>query len=163
MKILMVCLGNICRSPMAEGILKHKLKKAGLSWQVDSAGTNGFHINEAPHRLSQKVSLKNDIDISNQRSRLFIPDDFNKFDRIYAMANNVVAEMEYLSKGKFDRSKVDLLMNELKPGVNLDIIDPWYGPEADYHQVYDLIEKACDAMIKNHNQSKQVIPTLSKI
>lgn len=162
MKILMVCLGNICRSPMAEGILKHKLNKAGLSWQVDSAGTNGFHIGDAPHRLSQKVSLENDIDISNQRSRLFIPDDFYKFDRIYAMANDVVGEMKYLSKGKFDRSKVDLLMNELKPGANLDIIDPWYGPEADYHQVYDSIEKACEAMIKNHSQPRQLIPILSK-
>lgn len=160
MKILMLCLGNICRSPIAEGILKYKINKAGLSWQVDSAGTNGFHIGEAPHRLSQKVSLANGIDISRQRSRLFIPDDFDKFDKIYAMANNVIAEMKQISKEKFDRSKVDLLMNELKPGANLDIIDPWYGPEADYHQVYELIEKACEAMIKNHRQSRQLIPTL---
>ena len=98
MKILMVCLGNICRSPMAEGILNDKLNKAGLSWQVDSAGTNGFHIGEAPHRLSQKVSLVNGIDISRQQSRLFTPDDFDKFDKIYAMTNDVIAEMEQLSK-----------------------------------------------------------------
>lgn len=160
MKILMVCLGNICRSPMAEGILKHKINKAGLSWQVDSAGTNGFHIGEAPHRLSQKVSLANGIDISRQRSRLFIPDDFDEFDKIYAMANGVIGEMKQISKEKFDRSKVDLLMNELKPGANLDILDPWYGPEADYHQVYDLIDKACEALIINHRQTKQLIPTL---
>lgn len=160
MKILMVCLGNICRSPMAEGILNNKLNKAGLSWQVDSAGTNGFHIGEAPHRLSQKVSLVNGIDISRQQSRLFTPDDFDKFDKIYAMTNDVIAEMKQLSKKKFDRSKVDLLMNELKPGANLDIADPWYGPEADYHQVHDLIEKACEALIKNHSQPKQLIRTL---
>ena len=160
MKILMVCLGNICRSPMAEGILKYKINKEGLSWQVDSAGTNGFHIGEAPHRLSQKVSSENGIDISHQRSRLFIPDDFDRFDKIYAMANNVIAEMKQISKEKFDRSKVDLLMNELKPGANLDIIDPWYGPEADYYQVFDLIEKACEALINNHRQSRQLIPTL---
>ena len=76
------------------------------------------------------------------------------------MANNVIAEMKQISKEKFDRSKVDLLMNELKPGANLDIIDPWYGPEADYYQVFDLIEKACEALINNHRQSRQLIPTL---
>ena len=154
MKILMLCLGNICRSPIAEGILKYKIEKAGLSWQVDSAGTNGFHIGEAPHRLSQKVSLQNGIDISNQKSRQFMPDDFNKFDKIYAMANDVIVEMKYLSKDKFDSSKVDLLMNEFKPGANLDIPDPWYGPEAGYHQVYDLIDKACEALIENYSRTK---------
>lgn len=160
MKILMLCLGNICRSPIAEGILKHKITKAGLTWQVDSAGTNGYHVGEAPHRLSQKVSLENGIDVSSQRSRLFTTDDFDRFDIIYAMANNVIAEMKLISKEKFDRSKVDLLMNELKPGANLDITDPWYGPEAGYRQVFDLIEKACEAMIKNHSQPQQLIPTL---
>lgn len=145
---------------MAEGILKHKINKAGLSWQVDSAGTNGFHIGEAPHRLSQKVSLEKGIDISYQRSRLFIPDDFDKFDKIYAMANGVIEEMKQISKEKFDRSKVDLLRNELKPGANLDIIDPWHGPESDYRLVFDLIEKACEALIKNQSQPKQLIPTL---
>ena len=154
MKILMLCLGNICRSPIAEGILKYKIEKAGLNWQVDSAGTNGFHIGEAPHRLSQKVSLQNGIDISNQKSRQFMPDDFDKFDKIYAMANDVIVEMKYLSKDKFDSSKVDLLMNEFKPGANLDISDPWYGPEAGYHQVYDLIDKACEALIENYSRTK---------
>ena len=154
MKILMLCLGNICRSPIAEGILKYKIEKAGLSWQVDSAGTNGFHIGEAPHQLSQKVSLENGIDISNQKSTLFMPDDFNKFDKIYAMANDVIVEMKYLSKDKFNSSKVDLLMNEFKPGANLDIPDPWYGPEAGYHQVYDLIDKACEALIENYSRTK---------
>ena len=83
-----------------------------------------------------------------------MPNDFDKFDKIYAMANDVVAEMKYLSKDKFDSSKVDLLMNEFKPGANLDIPDPWYGPEAGYQQVYDLIEKACEALIKNYSRTK---------
>ena len=83
-----------------------------------------------------------------------MPDDFNKFDKIYAMANDVIVEMKYLSKDKFNSSKVDLLMNEFKPGANLDIPDPWYGPEAGYHQVYDLIEKACEALIKNYSRTK---------
>ena len=75
MKILMVCLGNICRSPLAEGILQQKIKEAGLDWEVDSAGTNGYHVGEMPHHLSQKVAVKNGIDICNQKSRKFEIED----------------------------------------------------------------------------------------
>ncbi|HLG41641.1 MAG TPA: hypothetical protein VI461_18315, partial [Chitinophagaceae bacterium] len=89
MKILMVCLGNICRSPLAEGILQDKAFKAGLSWSVESAGTNGYHDDEPPHRLSQKVAKLNGIDISSQRSRRFVPEDFEMYDKIYAMAADV--------------------------------------------------------------------------
>lgn len=149
MKILMLCLGNICRSPLAEGILKDKIKKAGLTWQVESAGTNGYHTGEAPHRLSQKVSLKKGIDISQQKSRQFVPEDFDSFDLIYAMATDVIEEMKQISKGKFDPSKVYLLQDELYPGANKEIPDPWYGQESGYHLVFDLIDKACDALIKN--------------
>src|SRR5262249_11210436 len=137
MKILMVCLGNICRSPMAEGILYDKVKKAGLNWKVDSAGTNGYHINERPHRLSQKVAKMNGIDISQQLSREFVKEDFDRFDKIYAMASDVIDEMKYIAGNKFDRSKVDLLLNELYPGENADIPDPWFGTEPGYHQVFD--------------------------
>ena len=152
MKILMVCLGNICRSPMAEGILQKKIEQAGLSWQVDSAGTNGYHIGEAPHRLSQKVALQNGIDISRQLSRKFVKEDIDRFDKIYAMANDVVDEMKMIARNKFDAAKVDLLLNENYPGQNRDVPDPWSGPEADYHEVYELIEKACDALIKKYDK-----------
>ena len=84
MKILMVCLGNICRSPLAEGVLKDKILKAGLDWTVDSAGTNGYHDGEPPHPLSQKVAKMNGIDICDQRSRRFVAEDFDRFDKIYA-------------------------------------------------------------------------------
>jgi protein-tyrosine phosphatase len=150
MKILMVCLGNICRSPLAEGILQNKINAAGLHWKVDSAGTNGYHNNEGAHRLSQKVALKNGIDISHQRSRQFVKEDFDRFDKIYAMAADVIEEMEIIAKQKFDISKVDLLMNEVYPGKNDDVPDPWYGPEAGYHTVFEMIDKACTALIKNH-------------
>ena len=93
MKILMVCLGNICRSPMAEGILQHKAREAGLNWIVESAGTNGYHDGEAPHRLSQKVALQNGINICQQRSRRFTAVDFLQYDKIYAMAEDVIYEM----------------------------------------------------------------------
>src|SRR5215467_1462139 len=109
MKILMVCLGNICRSPLAEGILKQKVKKAGLPWTIESAGTNGYHIGEPPHHLSQKVAKLNGIDICDQRARAFTADDFKRYDKIYAMSSDVIDEMKWIARNKFDRSKVDLL------------------------------------------------------
>ena len=150
MKILMVCLGNIYRSPLAEGILEHKVKQAGLDWEIDSAGTNGYHIGEAPHRLSQKVAKLNGIDICNQRSRQFVKEDFDHFDKIYALANDVLEEMEWIAGEKFNPSKTDLLLNELYPGKNRSVPDPWYGPEPGYHQVYKLIESACDAILAKY-------------
>lgn len=152
MKILMVCLGNICRSPLAEGILQHKASKEGLSWSIDSAGTNGYHVGEAPHRLSQKVALLHGIDISKQCARRFVPEDFKRFDKIYAMAEDVVEEMRFIAKKDFDPAKVDLLMNELYPGKDMDVPDPWYGTEPGYHEVYELIDKACDKIIEKHKQ-----------
>ena len=147
MKILMVCLGNICRSPLAEGILQHKAQQEGLSWTIDSAGTNGYHVGEAPHRLSQKVALLNGIDISQQRARRFSAADFNRFDKIYAMAEDVIEEMQRIARKDFDATKVDLLMNELYPGKNMDVPDPWYGTEPGYHEVFAMIDKACDKIV----------------
>ena len=156
MKILMVCLGNICRSPLAEGILQKAADEAGLHWIVDSAGTNGYHIGEAPHRLSQKVALQNGIDISRQRSRQFVKEDFDRYDKIYAMAGDVMDDIKWIAREKFDSSKTDLLLNELYPGMNKDVPDPWYGPEAGYHKVFKLMEDACKQIIINH-------PILNKI
>jgi protein-tyrosine phosphatase len=150
MKILMVCLGNICRSPLAEGILQAKAAAAGLNWQIDSAGTNGYHVGESPHPLSQKVAKINGIDISQQRARRFRAADFEEFDRIYAMAEDVIDEMKSIARQHFDASKVELLMNELHPGKNLDVPDPWYGTEPGYHDVYAMISQACDKLIENH-------------
>ena len=149
MTILMVCLGNICRSPLAEGILLQKIKAAGLNWEVDSAGTNGFHVNEPPHALSQKVAKKRGLDISHQICRRFVTADFERFDKIYAMAGDVVVEMKHISGNKFDSAKVDLLLNIVYPGKNKDIPDPWYGAEAGYEKVFDLIEEACERLIRN--------------
>jgi protein-tyrosine phosphatase len=150
MKILMVCLGNICRSPLAEGILQHKVNQKGLNWIVESAGTNGFHVGEPPHRLSQKVAKLNGIDISHQQCRRFVKEDFNRFDIIYPMAADIIEEMRRIAKEKYDDSKVKLLLNESFPGENRDIPDPWYGTEPGYHAVFDLIAGACDAIIKKY-------------
>ena len=147
---LMVCLGNICRSPLAEGILREKARAAGLSWEVDSAGTNGYHVGEAPHPLSQKVALAKGVDISKQRARKFSANDFQRFDKIYAMAEDVVHEMRRIAGRHFDPSKVELLLNELHPGKNHSVPDPWYGPEPGYHQVYKMINEVCDAIIRKY-------------
>jgi protein-tyrosine phosphatase len=150
MKILMVCLGNICRSPLAEGILQDKARKAGLLWNVGSAGTNGYHNGEAPHRLSQKVAKLHGIDISRQRSRQFTAADMDNFDLIYAMAEDVVEEMKWIAKKNFNARKVKLLLSELHPGNAANVPDPWYGPEPGYYEVFDLIDKACGAIIKKY-------------
>lgn len=146
----MVCLGNICRSPLAEGILRHKASNSGLNWIVESAGTNSYHIGEPPHPLSQKVAKLNGIDICDQRARRFVTEDFEVYDKIYALANDVLDDIRRIAKKNFDSSKADLLMNEIYPGQNLDVPDPWYGPEPGYHEVYNMIDEVCDTIIKKY-------------
>lgn len=155
MKILMVCLGNICRSPLAEGILQDRALKAGLSWQIDSAGTNGYHTGEPPHHFSIKVAAENGIDISHQRSRKFIADDFETFDLIYAMAEDVLDDMRRIGKNKFDTNKVSLFLDETYPGEDREVPDPWSGPEKHYHEVFEIINKNCDSIIKKYSKKEE--------
>lgn len=154
MKILMVCLGNICRSPLAEGILAKKTAALGLNWTIDSAGTNGYHVGETPHHLSQKVARLNGIDISCQKARRFKASDFDDFDRIYVMAADVMSDVKRIAGDKFDAQKVDYFLNELHPGKNYDVTDPWYGEEDGYHAVYKQIEETCNCII-----AKETAPT----
>lgn len=151
----MVCLGNICRSPLAEGILQDKAFKAGLNWSVESAGTNHYHTGEAPHPLSQKVAKLNGIDICHQRARRFTADDFEVYDKIYALAGDVLSDIRRIAKNKFDQSKVDLLMNELYPEMNKDVPDPYYGAEPGYHEVYKMIDAVCDAIVDKYSPASK--------
>lgn len=146
----MVCLGNICRSPLAEGILKDKAEKAGLDWFVDSAGTSNYHIGEPPHKLSQKVAKMNGIDISKQQCRQFVKEDMLRFDKIYVMDNEVYYDIKSMSRELWDASKTDLLMNEVHPGKNLDVPDPWYDAEPKYHELFAMISEACDAIVSKY-------------
>lgn len=155
MKILMVCLGNICRSPLAEGILKHKANAAGLNWTVESAGTNGYHTGEAPHRLSQKVARLNGIDICAQRARQFVKEDLDGYDKIYAMADDVVDDMRRIASKSWNPSKVELFLNELHPGQNHSVPDPWYGTEPGFHDVYKIINETCNAIIEKYSNTVQ--------
>ncbi len=154
MKILMVCLGNICRSPLAEGILQDKAFKAGLTWSVESAGTNRYHTGDSPHPLSQKIARQNGIDISQQRARTFMASDFDVYDKIYALADDVLDEIKRIAGKKFNAAKATLLMNEVYPGENMDVPDPYYGPEAGYHEVYKLIDEASNVIIRKYENVK---------
>lgn len=150
----MVCLGNICRSPLAEGILRQKAKEKGLNWEIDSAGTERFHVGESPHRLSQKIAGEHGIDISDQRARQLQSADFQYYDKIYAMAPDVLEEMKYLNGAQSLNGKTDLLLNEVTPGRNRPVPDPWYGGQKEFREAYALIEEACEKIIKKYGTAR---------
>lgn len=144
----MVCLGNICRSPLAEGILQQKVNNAGLSWKIDSAGTAGYHIGEQPHLLSQKIASLNNIDISGQQCRQFAREDMQLFDKIFVMDLDNYREVKRISGEAWDPDKVSLVLDVLYPGEDKEVPDPWYGTEKDYHFVYDLLNRASEKIIE---------------
>lgn len=146
----MVCLGNICRSPMAEGIMRYKIDQNGLGWEVRSAGTESYHIGEAPHLTAQRVCRVHGIDISGQRATRFTAQDFHQYDKIYAMAGDVLQEMKYIAGSSYDGTKALLFLNELRPGGNQSVPDPYYGTEEDFNIAYDLIERTCDVIIEKY-------------
>lgn len=150
MRILMVCLGNICRSPIAEGLLRSKIALHGLDWQVASAGTESYHVGAPPHKHSQAICLDKGVDISCQVARQFTVKDFDNFDKIYALAEDVYEEIERIGGKKADMGKVHLLLNELHPGRNESVPDPYYGGADGYIFVYDLIDQACEAIINKY-------------
>jgi len=146
MKVLMVCLGNICRSPLAEGILKSKSNNI----IVDSAGTAGYHVGSRPDQRSIEIGLKNNIDITNQRARQFTSNDFNDFDKIYAMDNDNYSKIISLATNQDQIDKVDLILNEVYPNQFKSVPDPYYGGEKGFENIYNLLEKACEQIaLKN--------------
>ena len=151
MKFLMVCLGNICRSPLAEGILQFKADKAGLNWKVDSAGTGNWHIDHPPHRLSQKVAQVNGIDICHLRGRQFSARDMLDFDRIYFMDEENYKDAKAMAGDLWQDQKAELLLNELYPGKNKSVPDPYYGGEEGFHDVFEMISRACDIIIDKYS------------
>ena len=126
------------------------VKEHGLNWVVESAGTESYHIGETPHKYSQKVCKAHGIDISMQRARKFVSEDFEQYDKIYAFAGDVYKEIKKIGGSHADMSKVDYFLNELYPGANMSVTDPWYGEEEGYLPVYQQIEKTCEAIIKNY-------------
>ncbi|HTF04216.1 MAG TPA: low molecular weight protein-tyrosine-phosphatase [Bacteroidia bacterium] len=156
MKILMVCLGNICRSPLAEGVLRYQLEKAGISGvEVDSAGTSGWHNGENPDARSVNNARRNGVDISRLVSRKFTSSDFERFDRIYVMDQSNLRDVLALAKHKEHESKVDLLLNAAHPGKNKAVPDPYYGGENGFQEVFDLVTAACHALVKEIESARR--------
>ena len=147
MKILMVCLGNICRSPLAEGILAHKTKH--LNFEVDSAGTAAYHVGKLPDSRSIEIAEKYNIDLSQQRAKQFSRADFDAFDIIYAMDTNNYAHLISLSSNETERKKVRMILNEINPNACESVPDPYYGGGDGFQKIYDMLDKVCDKIIQN--------------
>lgn len=152
MKILMVCLGNICRSPLAHGILENKVNKAGLNVEVDSAGTNGYHDGELPDSRSVEKANEYDLDITHQRSRQISKSDLSEFDLIYVMDASNYNNVIDLCSGSEQKAKVKMIMNEAEPGKNISVPDPYYGGEDGFEQVYQMLDLACEKILENIKQ-----------
>lgn len=138
----MVCLGNICRSPLAEGILASKLPKD--KFKIDSAGTGSWHIGKQPDQRSIATAQKNGLDISDQRARQFRSADFEKFDYIFVMDNSNYNDVIAMARTEEQKAKVDLILNTLFPGENVDVPDPYYGSQFGFDSVYQMLDEACD-------------------
>ncbi len=154
MRILMVCLGNICRSPIAEGVMKYKASEHGLDWEVDSAGTGSYHIGSKPHLYSQEICASKGIDITDQSARQFDESDFEQFDKIYAMDNSVYSDLAQLGKHSEQLNKLTLFLDELEETPGQSVPDPYYGGKDGYEHVYALIERTCNKIIQKYKTAE---------
>jgi protein-tyrosine phosphatase len=146
-KVLMVCLGNICRSPLAEGILKSKLPES--TFLIDSAGTANYHVGNPPDRRSIAVGKKYGIDISNLKGRQFGVNDFDTFDLIYVMDESNYRNVISMARTEQDKSKVKFILNEIYPNQNYDVPDPYYGGDHGFENVYKMLDEACTIIAKS--------------
>jgi protein-tyrosine phosphatase len=147
MKILMVCLGNICRSPIAQGILEKKISEKNLDWYVDSAGTSGWHDGEPPDARAISAAHRQGTDISTQVSRKITPHDIRHFDLILAMDSSNYQDILRLCRDQIEKDKVHLIMNFDSPGQNKAVPDPYYDGRFD--EVYALLDKCMDSVIES--------------
>ena len=156
-KILMVCLGNICRSPLAEGILRDKLEKLNLNIVVDSAGTSNYHIGEHPDKRTIENAGKHKIDLSNLKARQFSVNDFDNFDFIFAMDSSNFGDVMGLARNKNDKQKVELILNRVYPNANISVPDPYFGGDEGFENVFTILNNACDVIASslcNTNEMK---------
>ncbi|WP_236976421.1 low molecular weight protein-tyrosine-phosphatase [Membranihabitans maritimus] len=147
MKILMICLGNICRSPLAEGILRDKINRNNLEWEVDSAGTSGWHNGELPDSRSINVALENGIDITGQRSRKIRSIDIDNFDLLLVMDEKNKQDVLKYCQNEIERKKVIKIMSFT--GQQSDVPDPYFG-EFGFENVFNMLDEACEYIIKNY-------------
>jgi len=147
MKVLFVCLGNICRSPLGEGILQHKINQQGLDWETDSAGTAAYHVGEKPDKRSAAIAKEHDIDINVQRARQFVKSDFNTFDHILVMDDSNFNNVMLLAASSQEEAKVEKLLDYGNATIK-DVPDPYF--EGGFDGVFNLIEQAIDDFIAKH-------------
>jgi protein-tyrosine phosphatase len=150
-KILMVCLGNICRSPLAEGLLASKLPRG--KFVVESAGTGSWHVGKQPDSRSIAIAKLNGIDISNQKGRLFDVSDFDHYDYIYVMDNSNYNDVLKLAKTDEQKSKVRLILDELFPSENVDVPDPYFGMEKGFETVYQMLHETTEIIAEKLQQN----------
>ena len=142
----MVCLGNICRSPLAQGILESKVNPEDV--EVDSAGTGAYHVGELPDKRSIQVANKYGIDLTSQRARQFKVSDFDDFDLIYVMDQSNRNNVLQLARDENDRNKVRLILDEIDPNANLEVPDPYFGGDSGFEHVYQLLNETCDRITR---------------
>ena len=154
MKILMVCLGNICRSPMAEGIVRDRIEELGLDVELDSAGTGDYHIGEGPDKRAQANMRQNGHDISDLKARQFKAKDFDAFDRIFVMDQSNYQNVLSLARTDEDREKVELFLNLASPGSDGEVPDPYFGGESGFQHVYELLNESADKLMEELSNEK---------
>ena len=153
MRILMVCLGNICRSPLAEGILKDKVKKAGLAWEVDSAGIGDWHAGELPDKRSISTARQYAIDITDQRARQIRKEDLLHFDLILAMDDSNLRQIQLLAKQvQNPKAQIEMILNYLAPGKNQSVPDPYYGGLDGFEKVFQMLDEATDKIVESEKR-----------
>jgi len=140
----MVCLGNICRSPLAQGILEGKVEEKGIEAEVDSCGTSSWHVGEPPDERMQQEATAHGINLSHMRARQFTIDDFDDFDKIFVMDTSNYENVLALARDENDRQKVDLMLNVSLPGSHKSVPDPYFGGGAGFQKVYELLDEACE-------------------
>ena len=143
----MVCLGNICRSPLAQGILEKKSKESNINIYVDSAGTGGWHVGSSPDLRSINIAKKYNIDISDQKARKFSTYDFQEFDKIFVMDKSNYRDLIRLCSNEKECNKIQLILKNINPENNISVPDPYYGEEDGFEEIYRLLEKACSEII----------------
>ncbi|MBT8295791.1 MAG: low molecular weight phosphotyrosine protein phosphatase [Gramella sp.] len=151
-RVLMVCLGNICRSPLAEGILKSKIDRTKV--YVDSAGTGSWHIGSKPDKRSIAIARRYDLDITDQRGRQFSEEDFENFDHIFVMDNSNFKDVISMAQTDEHRQKVHLILEEIFPSENVDVPDPYHGGEQGFENVYQMLNEACDEIATKLNNGR---------